>query len=53
MAAGIVLVREAGGLVSDAQGGADMLLSGSIVAGSAPVQGELQKIISANETGKT
>ena len=45
MAAGIVLVREAGGLVADAEGGHDMLTTGSIVAGSAPVQIELQKTI--------
>ncbi len=48
MAAGIVLVREAGGLVSDAEGGHDMLLKGSIVAGTAPIQTELQKTISPN-----
>ena len=45
MAAGIVLVREAGGMVSDAEGGHDMLTSGSIVAGNAPIQQELQKTI--------
>ncbi len=48
MAAGIVLVREAGGLVSDAEGGHDMLTKGSIVAGTAPIQSELQKTISPN-----
>ena len=34
MAAGIVLVREAGGYVADLAGGEDMLASGSIVAGN-------------------
>ncbi len=34
MAAGIVLVREAGGLVTGATGGADMLQTGTIVAGN-------------------
>ncbi len=34
MAAGIVIVREAGGYVTDADGGADMLAKGSICAGN-------------------
>ena len=34
MAAGIVIVREAGGFVTDADGGADMLAKGSICAGN-------------------
>ena len=45
MAAGIVLVREAGGRVSDAQGGDDMLTTGSIVAGNTAICTELQKTI--------
>lgn len=45
MAAGIVLVREAGGFVSDADGGNDMLTSGTIVAGNTAIQKELQKTI--------
>jgi myo-inositol-1(or 4)-monophosphatase len=32
MAAGIVMVREAGGVVTDADGGNDMLETGSVVA---------------------
>jgi myo-inositol-1(or 4)-monophosphatase len=48
MAAGIVIVREAGGLVSDAEGGHDMLTKGSIVAGNAPIQQELQKTITSD-----
>jgi len=38
MAAGIVLVREAGGFVSDCDGGNDMFGKGQIVAGSETVQ---------------
>lgn len=38
MAAGIVILREAGGLASDADGGEDMLGKGSIVAGNLTIQ---------------
>ena len=38
MAAGILLVREAGGFVTDAAGGTDMFGTGSVVAGTGPVQ---------------
>jgi myo-inositol-1(or 4)-monophosphatase len=38
IAAGVLLVREAGGAVSDAAGGATMLETGSIVAGNPQVQ---------------
>ena len=38
MAAGIVLVREAGGLVTDLNGGRKMLQTGSIVAGNGQMQ---------------
>jgi myo-inositol-1(or 4)-monophosphatase len=34
MAAGIVLIREAGGVASGPTGGADMLTAGAIVAGN-------------------
>jgi myo-inositol-1(or 4)-monophosphatase len=34
MAAGIVLVREAGGFVSDLDGGSDMLTKGNVCAGN-------------------
>ena len=47
MAAGIVLVREAGGAVSDADGGDDMLSSGGVVAGNIHIQKKLQKMIAA------
>jgi myo-inositol-1(or 4)-monophosphatase len=46
MAAGIVLVREAGGFVSDADGGQDMLTTGSIVAGNEAIQRDLVKLVS-------
>ncbi len=38
MAAGIVILREAGGIASDASGGEDMLGKGSIVAGNPTIQ---------------
>ena len=45
VAAGIVLVREAGGIVSDMDGGNDMLERGTICAGNSAVQKELLKAI--------
>jgi myo-inositol-1(or 4)-monophosphatase len=41
MAAGIVLVREAGGYVADADGGTSMLEKGSVVAGNEALQRDL------------
>lgn len=41
MAAGIVLVREAGGYVATAEGGEDMLRTGSICAGNEYIQKQL------------
>ncbi len=38
MAAGLLMIREAGGFVSDADGGTDMLGKGSIVAGNETIQ---------------
>jgi myo-inositol-1(or 4)-monophosphatase len=38
MAAGLLLVREAGGAVTDAEGGQRMFETGSIVAGNPTVQ---------------
>jgi len=38
MAAGIVIINEAGGIVSDAGGGEDMLAKGNIVAGNPAIQ---------------
>jgi myo-inositol-1(or 4)-monophosphatase len=45
MAAGIALVREAGGFVTDLQGGDAMLANGSIVAGNETIQRELLKAL--------
>jgi len=45
MAAGIVLVREAGGTVNDINGREDMLNTGSVVVGNEMVQGQLLKIL--------
>jgi myo-inositol-1(or 4)-monophosphatase len=47
MAAGIVLVREAGGFVSDVDGRQTMLKSGAIVCGNEAIHGALQKRIAA------
>ncbi|HVI27774.1 inositol monophosphatase family protein [Hansschlegelia sp.] len=47
MAAGVLLVREAGGFVTDAQGGDAMLTNGSIVAGNEAMHGELLKLVKA------
>ena len=41
LAAGLLLVTEAGGVVSDADGGQDMLTAGSICAGNSVLQGQL------------
>lgn len=41
IAAGAVLVREAGGLVTDFEGGEEFLSSGNVIAGTAGVQREL------------
>lgn len=48
MAAGIVLVREAGGFVSDLDGGRRMLETGTILAGNEIVHQGLQPILSRN-----
>jgi myo-inositol-1(or 4)-monophosphatase len=45
LAAGILLVREAGGHVSDVTGGPDMLKSGSIVAGNSTIHDALLKVL--------
>ncbi|MEO0729944.1 MAG: inositol monophosphatase family protein [Pseudomonadota bacterium] len=47
MAAGILLVREAGGIVSDFDGRNTMLESGHVLAGAPPIQRALQKALSA------
>ncbi|WP_269931398.1 inositol monophosphatase family protein [Aminobacter sp. HY435] len=45
VAAGILLVREAGGFVSDGKGGQDMLDGGSIVAGNETIHRSLLKTL--------
>ena len=45
MAAGIVMVREAGGYVTDLEGGKSMLESGNVLAGNEFVHRSLMKIL--------
>ncbi len=45
IAAGILLIREAGGRVTDLDGGEDFFCSGNVVAGTVGVQGELRTVI--------
>jgi myo-inositol-1(or 4)-monophosphatase len=45
MAAGVLLVREAGGFVSDLNGGDDMLATGHIVAGNETVRADLLALL--------
>ena len=45
IAAGILMIREAGGFVSDKSGGGDMLENGSIVAGNEAIHKALLKTI--------
>jgi myo-inositol-1(or 4)-monophosphatase len=45
LAAGIVILREAGGFVSDADGKDKMLATGSVVAGNETIQRMLLKLL--------
>jgi myo-inositol-1(or 4)-monophosphatase len=45
MAGGIIIVKEAGGFVTDADGGPDMLDKGSICAGNDAIHRSLLKLI--------
>ena len=45
MAAGLLLIREAGGFVSDMKGGNDMFYQGSVVAGNEYIQKALLEVI--------
>jgi myo-inositol-1(or 4)-monophosphatase len=45
VAAGVVLVREAGGFVSDLDGGADMLSKGSVIAGNEAIHRALGDLL--------
>jgi len=55
MAAGLILVREAGGFVSDCDGADDMLAKGHIVAGNEAIRNELLRVLKAadKDRGKT
>ena len=45
IAAGIVILREAGGMVSDIEGGQEMLNSGSIICANEYLQPQLLKLL--------
>ena len=47
LAAGIVILREAGGIASDLKGGQDMLDNGSILASNGHLHGRMLKILKA------
>jgi myo-inositol-1(or 4)-monophosphatase len=49
VAAGIVLVREAGGMVSDLNGGQDMLTGGSILSANEYLHPQLLKILKSSD----
>ncbi len=51
MAAGSILVREAGGFVSDCDGGPEMFAKGHIVAGNEAIQKELLRVLKAAGQG--
>jgi myo-inositol-1(or 4)-monophosphatase len=50
MAAGIVMVREAGGFVSDCDGGSDMMTKGDICCGNEAVQAALLGLVKGVKT---
>jgi myo-inositol-1(or 4)-monophosphatase len=50
MAAGLILVREAGGFVSDCDGGDEMMTQGNVVAGNEAIQKEILRVL--RETAK-
>jgi myo-inositol-1(or 4)-monophosphatase len=45
LAAGILIVREAGGYVSEIEGGSDMLASGSVLAANDRLHGEIAALL--------
>ncbi len=51
VAAGIIIVREAGGMVSEIGGGADMLRGGSIIAANDLLHAPMQKLIRDSTRG--
>ena len=50
VAGGIVLVREAGGMVSDLHGGADMLTKGSVLASNEYLHPQLLKLLKSSRS---
>ena len=50
--AGILLVREAGGYVTEIDGGNDMLESGSVLAASDLLHPEIGKVLKAATAGR-
>ena len=52
MAAGLVIIREAGGFVSDMKGGQDILGTGSIVAGNEYIRKALAEVVSRPIPGR-
>jgi myo-inositol-1(or 4)-monophosphatase len=51
MAAGMILVREAGGYVSDCDGGGDPLVKGDIAAGNEAIHKEILRVLKAAGKG--
>jgi myo-inositol-1(or 4)-monophosphatase len=52
IAAGIVLLREAGGFVTDADGGAEMMASGTVCCGNEYIHRRLLDLLREAESGK-
>jgi myo-inositol-1(or 4)-monophosphatase len=50
MAAAIVLMREAGGFVTDADGGAEMMASGSVCCGNEVIHRQLLRLLREAES---
>jgi myo-inositol-1(or 4)-monophosphatase len=51
IAAGLLLVREAGGLITDYRGGQDMMESGDVIAGNQALHSELHKMVATTLRG--
>ena len=51
LAAGLLLVREAGGIVSDLDGGSNMLAKGSVLAANGAIHKALLPLVSAGAAG--
>ena len=52
MAAGVLLIREAGGFISDWDGGSDMVASGSVICGNEHIQKALAEVVKRPIPGK-